>query len=81
MPGKWKTRLLLGEAPQGAESDYPTLEGFTCPYTILPDGSQHHGFVDTGNFCNLHIAILRQMDYGIATLTGLQRRFGGRAQR
>lgn len=56
-----------GERP---EVVYLILEGFACRYKILHSGSrQNMAYLVPGDFCDLHIAILDQMDHGIATLS------------
>lgn len=46
------------------------LEGWAARYKILPDGSrQIVAFLVPGDFCDLHVTILRQMDHGIVALT------------
>lgn len=45
------------------------LEGLCCRYKILPDGSrQIFAYLVPGDFCDLNIFILKEMDHGIATL-------------
>ncbi|MCK5930715.1 MAG: Crp/Fnr family transcriptional regulator [Fulvimarina manganoxydans] len=57
------------------EGDLPddvhlVIEGFACRYKILPNGNrQIVAFLVPGDFCDLHVAILGEMDHGIATLT------------
>lgn len=46
------------------------VEGFACRYKLLNDGSrQIVAFLIPGDFCNLHVFILRIMDHSIATLS------------
>ena len=46
------------------------LEGWAARYKILPDGGrQITAFLVPGDFCDVHVTILSQMDHGIATLT------------
>lgn len=58
-----------------AEGDAPTdvhliLEGFACRYKMLPNGTrQIMAYLVPGDFCDLHIFILKAMDHGIATLS------------
>ena len=58
-----------------AEGDAPTsvrliLEGFACRYKVLPDGKrQIMAYLVPGDFCDLHVFILKAMDHGIATLS------------
>ena len=46
------------------------LDGFACRYKLLPDGGrQIMAYLVPGDICDLHIAILGQMDHSIATLS------------
>lgn len=46
------------------------LEGWAARYKLLPDGSrQIVAFLIPGDFCDLHVTILREMDHGIVALT------------
>jgi CRP-like cAMP-binding protein len=46
------------------------LEGWACRYKILPDGGrQIIAFMLPGDFCDIHIAVLEEMDHNIVTLT------------
>ena len=46
------------------------LEGWACRYKILPDGSrQIMAFLMPGDFCDLHVEVLDEMDHTIGTLT------------
>jgi CRP-like cAMP-binding protein len=46
------------------------VEGWAARYKLLPDGArQITAFLLPGDFCDLHITILGEMDHGIATLT------------
>lgn len=46
------------------------LEGWACRYKILPDGGrQIMAFMLPGDFCDIHIAVLEEMDHSIVTLT------------
>ena len=57
------------------EGDAPThvnliLEGFACRYKVLADGTrQIMAYLVPGDFCDLHVFILKQMDHTIATLS------------
>jgi CRP-like cAMP-binding protein len=57
------------------DGDKPTcvfimLEGWAHRYKLLPDGSrQITAFLLPGDFCDMHIAILDEMDHSIGTLT------------
>lgn len=49
---------------------YVMLEGWACRYKLLPDGGrQITAFLIPGDFCDMHVAVLEQMDHSIATLT------------
>ena len=49
------------------------VEGFACRYKLLKDGSrQIVAFLIPGDFCDLHIFILKTMDHNIATLSRAQ---------
>ncbi|MET0531012.1 MAG: cyclic nucleotide-binding domain-containing protein, partial [Microvirga sp.] len=56
------------------EGDAPShvnliLEGFACRYKMIPDGSrQIMAYLVPGDFCDLHVFILKTMDHTIATL-------------
>lgn len=46
------------------------LEGFACRYKLLPDGSrQIVAYLIPGDFCDLHVFIMREMDHSIASLS------------
>ena len=46
------------------------LEGFACRYKLLPDGGrQITAFLIPGDFCDLHVFILKAMDHSIATIS------------
>jgi CRP-like cAMP-binding protein len=46
------------------------LDGFACRYKITADGKrQIMAFLVPGDFCDLHVFILKQMDHGITTLS------------
>lgn len=57
------------------EGDSPSdvilvLEGLACRYKILPNGLRSiFAYLVPGDFCDIHIFILRAMDHGIATLS------------
>ena len=45
------------------------VEGLACRYKILPDGSrQIFAYLVPGDFCDLHVFILEEMDHCIGTL-------------
>ncbi|MER0238921.1 Crp/Fnr family transcriptional regulator [Fulvimarina sp. MAC8] len=55
-----------GESPKNV---HLMMSGFACRYKLLPDGHrQIMAYLIPGDFCDLHIAILGQMDHSIATL-------------
>src|SRR5947209_9321867 len=59
--------LCEGERPDHL---HLILGGWALRYKVLPDGSrQIIGFLIPGDFCDLHVTILGQMDHGIATIT------------
>lgn len=46
------------------------LEGWAARYKMLPDGArQIVAFLIPGDFCDLHVTVLGQMDHGIRALT------------
>ena len=46
------------------------LSGFACRYKVLPDGQrQIVAYLLPGDFCDVHVFILRTMDHSIATLS------------
>lgn len=46
------------------------LEGWACRYKILPNGTrQIVGLLMPGDSCDLHVALLAEMDHSIQTLT------------
>ncbi|MFD0463470.1 Crp/Fnr family transcriptional regulator [Microvirga aerilata] len=57
------------------EGDTPSdvnliLEGFACRYKVLPTGRrQIMAYLVPGDFCDLHVFILKTMDHTIATLS------------
>ncbi len=57
------------------ESDSPTevqlvLEGMACRYKVLPDGKRSiFAYLVPGDFCDLNIFILKEMDHSIMTLS------------
>lgn len=57
------------------EGDTPThvqliLEGFACRYKVLPDGRrQIMAYLIPGDFCDLHVFILKEMDHSIGALS------------
>lgn len=46
------------------------LEGWACRYKILPNGNrQIIAFMMPGDFCDMHVGVLDEMDHNIETLT------------
>ena len=46
------------------------LEGWACRYKLLPEGGrQIVALLMPGDFCDMHVAVLREMDHSIGTLT------------
>ena len=46
------------------------LHGFACRYKLLANGRRHNMALRVpGDFCDLHVAVLGEMDHGIATLS------------
>lgn len=46
------------------------LEGWACRYKLMREGGrQIVALLMPGDFCDMHIAVLKEMDHGIATLT------------
>jgi CRP-like cAMP-binding protein len=57
---------------EGDQPEYVhiVLEGFACRYKVLPDGGrQIIALLLPGDFCDLHVAILGEMDHSIGTIT------------
>ena len=57
---------------EGERPDHVHLivEGWAARYKLLPDGSrQITAFLIPGDFCDLHVTILGEMDHSISTLT------------
>jgi CRP-like cAMP-binding protein len=58
-----------------SEDDRPShvhlmIEGWAARYKVMPDGSrQITAYLIPGDFCDLHVTILRRMDHGIVALT------------
>lgn len=48
------------------------IDGWAARYKIVPDGGrQFTAYLIPGDFCDLHVAILKKMDHGIVALTGV----------
>ena len=59
--------IRVGDQPSDV---HLVLDGFACRYKILPEGNrQIVALLVPGDFCDLHVAILGEMDHSIATLT------------
>lgn len=59
--------LIREEDPP--EAVYLVLDGFACRYKTLPDGRRSiTAYLVPGDFCNLHVTILGEMDHTIGTL-------------
>ena len=59
-----------GDAP---EFVYLILDGYACRYKVLPDGQrQIMAYLLPGDFCDLNVFILDQMDHSIATISPCQ---------
>lgn len=57
---------------EGERPDHVHLmvDGWAARYKLLPDGSrQITAFLIPGDFCDVHVTLLGQMDHSIATLT------------
>lgn len=59
-----------GETP---ENVHLILDGFACRYKVLPDGQrQIMAYLIPGDFCDLNVFILDQMDHNIGTISQCQ---------
>lgn len=62
--------ILEGDEPGPV---FVILTGWAIRYKILPGGSrQIISFLMPGDFCDMHVAVLAEMDHSIATLTDAQ---------
>lgn len=62
-------RSLIREGDR-PENVHLMIDGWAARYKLLPDGArQITAFLMPGDFCDLHVALLGEMDHGIATLT------------
>ena len=72
------SRLVGSHRDLIKEGDKPgpvflVLDGWACRYKVLPDGGrQIMAFLMPGDFCDLHIGMLDEMDHSIGTLTPCQ---------
>lgn len=70
-----RSRRVKARTDLATEGDVPDevnliLEGFACRYKILPDGRRHiMAYLVPGDFCDIHVFILKHMDHSIATLS------------
>lgn len=70
-----KTRCVAARRDLIREGDRPgpvfvMLEGWACRYKLLPDGTrQIMAFLMPGDSCDIHAAVLAEMDHSIQTLT------------
>ncbi|MDP3551951.1 MAG: Crp/Fnr family transcriptional regulator [Novosphingobium sp.] len=59
--------IMEGDSPDPV---FVMLEGWACGYKILPDGGrQILAFMLPGDFCDIHIAVLKAVDHSIVTIT------------
>lgn len=70
-----RSRQIPARQDLTCEGDRPenvhlVLSGFACRYKILPKGQRHiTALLVPGDFCDLHVTILDEMDHSIGTLT------------
>jgi CRP-like cAMP-binding protein len=70
-----RSRQIPARQDLTSEEDRPenvhlVLSGFAGRYKILPQGQRYiTGLMVPGDFCDLHVAILGEMDHSIATMT------------
>lgn len=70
-----KSRKIAARYDLIREGDRPgpvfvMLEGWACRYKLLPEGGrQIMAFLMPGDTCDMHVAVLAEMDHGIQTLT------------
>jgi CRP-like cAMP-binding protein len=71
-----RTRRVERNRDISAEGERPedvhlVVDGFACRYKLLNDGRrQIMAFLVPGDFCDLHVAILGEMDHSIGTQAG-----------
>lgn len=59
--------IMEGDRPDPV---FVMLEGWACGYKMLPDGGrQILAFMLPGDFCDIHIAVLKAIDHSIVTIT------------
>jgi CRP-like cAMP-binding protein len=62
-------RDIIGEGDR-PDHVHVMLDGWAARYKLVPNGSrQIMAFLIPGDFCDLHVTILREMDHGILALT------------
>src|SRR3954464_11587668 len=65
--GPRRTIIREGDRPDHV---HMIVEGWAARYKLLADGSrQITAFLIPGDFCDLHVTILGEMDHSIATIT------------
>jgi CRP-like cAMP-binding protein len=65
--GPRRSIIREGDRP---EHVHLMVDGWAARYKLLPDGArQITAFLIPGDFCDLHVTILDEMDHSIATLT------------
>ena len=65
-----KDIILVGDAPDNV---HLILDGFACRYKLTSNGERHiMAYLVPGDFRDLHIAILKEMDHSIGTLSPCQ---------
>lgn len=70
---KFKPRQSIIREGDRPEQVHLIISGWAVRYKTLPDGSrQIIGFLLPGDFCDLHVAVLRQMDHAIVALTACE---------
>lgn len=66
--GRREDIIREGDKP---ESVHLLLEGWACRYKVLPNGERPiMGFLIPGDLCDVHVALLDEMDHSIGTLSG-----------
>ncbi|MBA1373464.1 MAG: Crp/Fnr family transcriptional regulator [Sphingomonas ursincola] len=59
--------IMEGDNPDPV---FVMLDGWACGYKMLPDGGrQILAFMLPGDFCDIHIAVLRAIDHSFVTIT------------
>jgi CRP-like cAMP-binding protein len=70
-----KTRMIEARQDIISDGDRPdhvhlVLDGWAARYKVLPNGArQFTAYLIPGDFCDLHITILKEMDHGILALS------------